>query len=278
MSTSTTATEIARYLNTGATDVLCQAWEGSLVERAQLANKELRGALIDEVRRRTPKASVPILPTPGETRSLTRRKVEPMVRGLFSRAEQDQVLALVERSVVFLTPATIDEILQTETWDKTAWDLANMYLGSFESPLLGPTAPAIVGMSQEATCFVSPGYFTDVEHPFSDFVVHEVAHIFHNCKRRTAGLPFTRRREWLLDIAFKRRETFAYGCEVFARIVERATSPTERRALADEAGRTFRPADDRVDGAELAEILEEAAARRNGWKVILSRCAPPQRR
>ena len=107
--------------------------------------------------------------------------------------------------------------------------------------------------------------------------MHEVAHIFHICKRQTAGLPFTRRREWLLDIAFQKRETFAYGCEAYARICERATRTAERRALAAEAGRTFRPADPGVDPTELAEILEEAAARRNGWKVILSHCAPPRR-
>jgi hypothetical protein len=38
--------------------------------------------------------------------------------------------------------------------------------------------------------------------PYADFVVHEMAHIFHNCKRRTVGLKQTRKREWLLDIAF----------------------------------------------------------------------------
>ena len=40
-------------------------------------------------------------------------------------------------------------------------------------------------------------------------MVHEVAHIFHNCKRRNAGLPETRRKEWLLDIEFRKRETLA---------------------------------------------------------------------
>jgi hypothetical protein len=49
------------------------------------------------------------------------------------------------------------------------------------------------------------------EDPFADFVVHEIAHIFHNCKRRAAGLPETRMRDWLLDIDFRKRETFAYA-------------------------------------------------------------------
>ena len=50
--------------------------------------------------------------------------------------------------------------------------------------------------------------------------MHEVAHIFHNCKRRTLGLPHSRTKEWLLDIAFVERETFAYACETYSRILE----------------------------------------------------------
>ena len=70
-------------------------------------------------------------------------------------------------------------------------------------------------LSEETTCYVSPAYFGE-EDPFADVVVHEVAHIFHNCKRHKAGLRQTRRREWLLDIEFRKRETFAYACEAYA--------------------------------------------------------------
>ena len=66
-------------------------------------------------------------------------------------------------------------------------------------------------MSEETTCYLTPEYFTETD-PFADFVVHEVAHIFHNCKRGTLGLKQTRTREWLLDIEFSERETFAYSC------------------------------------------------------------------
>lgn len=269
--------EIDRYLATGDTDLLYRAWGGPSVENGRRARKHLRGALIEEVRRRTASATWPPLPAPKETRALTRRKTEPMVRGLFPRAEQEQVLAVVERSVVFLTPANLARLLHDEDWDRSAWNIANLYLESAGAPLLSDDAPALVGMSQETTCFLSPTYFTE-RHRFADFVVHEVAHIFHNCKRRTVGLPFTRRREWLLDIAFPKREIFAYACEVFSRVLAEASSLAERRTLAAEAGRTFIPGDDRVEPAELSDLVEEAAARRNGWKVILSHCAPAPRR
>jgi hypothetical protein len=36
-------------------------------------------------------------------------------------------------------------------------------------------------------------------------------------------------------------------------------------------------ADDRVDTEEHLDILNEAVAARNGWKRVLSRCAPPKR-
>ncbi len=269
--------EIARYLRTGETDFHHAAWPSpSFMERARQAHADLRGALVAEVQRRTAGRPVPDLPTPAEIVALTRRKTEPMVRGLFPRVEQDTVLDLVERSVVFLSPVTIETVLREESFDGAAWDLANMYLGSARADLLGPDAPAVVGISPETTCFVSPAYLQE-EHPFADFVVHEVAHIFHNCKRRTAGLRHTRRREWMLDIQFDKRETFAYSCEAFARIVERAPRFRDRRVLAAEFAQRFGTGDERVDPAEVGDIVCEARARRNGWKAILARCAPPRR-
>jgi hypothetical protein len=158
-------------------------------------------------------------------------------------------------------------------FDRAAWDLANLYLGSLDAELLSQQAPAIVGLSQETTCYVSSAYFTE-EDPFADFVVHEVSHIFHNVKRVSLGLPSTRSREWLLDIDYRKRETFAYSCEVFSRIIDRANSPAERRRLAEEYGQKGCVSDERADSSEVVSIVWEAAGVRNGWKVILSRCAP----
>jgi hypothetical protein len=108
-------------------------------------------------------------------------------------------------------------------------------------------------------------------------VVHEAAHIFHNCKRRTAGLAETRRREWLLDIEFRKRETFAYACETYSRIRELGQSPADRRRLLARLENEGPMPPEAVDGDEYLEILGEAVAARNGWKKILSRCGPPRR-
>jgi len=199
-----------------------------------------------------------------------------MVRGLFPRIEQDAVLATLEKSVVFLTSANVEALIFKHGYDHSAWTLANLYLASLGADLLSDDAPSLVGLSEETTCYVSPEYFAE-DDPFADFIVHEAAHIFHNCKRATVGLRETRTKEWLLDIEFRKRETFAYSCEAYSCLLARSTSPAERRALAAEYASGVRISEERVDPTEVANIVIEAAAARNGWKVILARCAPTSR-
>jgi hypothetical protein len=273
---ATIADEVERYLRTGDTDPHHAAWPGNgFMERANRAHDDLRGALVREVRRLAEGLAHEPLPQ-ADTVALTRDKVEPMVRGLFPRVEQDQVLATLQKSVVFLTSANIEPLMLEHGYDSSAWTLANLYLASLGGELLGEDAPRLVGLSEETTCYVSPDYFAE-DDPFADFIVHEAAHIFHNCKRATVGLRETRTKEWLLDIEYRKRETFAYSCEAYGRVLERAKSPSERRALAADYGSKVRISEERVDPAEVAGIVAEAAAARNGWKVILARCAPTSR-
>ena len=62
-----------------------------------------------EVKKLSGKIHVPSFPA--DLVAFTRKKVEPMVRGLFRRDEQEAVLAVPEKSVVFLTPANTDQVL-----------------------------------------------------------------------------------------------------------------------------------------------------------------------
>lgn len=227
----TIADEVERYLLTGETDSLHSAWSGSFMERAHRARDDLRGALVSAVRRLAeglPHQTLPDI----DTVALTRAKVEPMVRGLFPRGEQDVVLATLERSVVFLTRGNIERLLIERSFDSSAWTLANLYLASFGAQVLGEDAPRLVGLSEETTCYVSVEYFAE-DDPFADFIVHEAAHIFHNCKRAALGLRTTRNKEWLLEIDYRKRETLAYSCEAYARVLERGTGVAERRALVE---------------------------------------------
>ena len=270
--------ETERYIRTGQHDALFAVWPGrGLPDRARHGSSVLRGALVAEVRARTSHATAPEALADLDIVAFTRGKVEPMVRGLFPLTERQAVLDMLARSVVFLTPATIAQVLNETQFLNTAWRLANAYLLSCGAKLLADDAPRIVGLSAATTCYVSMDYFRRFCR-YDDFLIHEAAHVFHNCKRVTVGLPETRRREWLLDIAFRKRETFAYACETYSRIVVLADGTAARRNALIEVGAGPMPADDSVDADEYLAIVREAISARNGWKRILDACAPPRRR
>lgn len=192
--------------------------------------------------------------------------------GTFPAAERETVLGILGRAVLFLTPDRIEGILASQTFLKTAHTIANCYLASLGRRGVDGKRSPVVGLSVENTCFVACTYFAD-DGRFNDYVVHEAAHIFHNWKRQSAGLPFTRRREWLLPIDFAKRETFAYACEAYSRFHSMDSTRRGREAFLDEYAITFTPSDNRVDARELVDILREAVSARNGWKRILARCA-----
>lgn len=242
--------------------------------RARHGNAALRQALTSAVSQRTSRATHPKALADLDVVALTRGKVLPMVRGLFPGSEQASVLDVLERSLVFLTPATIDAVLIRMPWLNTAWNLANLYLAGIDAELLSDEAPNLAGLSEGTTCYLSTAYLGEPGR-FDDFLVHEAAHIFHNCKCRTIGLRETRRREWLLEIEFAKRETFAYACETYSRIGELGKGKRARHTLLAEYAKGPMPADDRVDITEYLDILAEAVAARNGWKRILARCSPP---
>ena len=273
---ATAKNEIERYLRTGEYDPHFACWPGNFMDRARQADSELKDALIAEVRRRTGYTTLRETVANVDVVGFTRRKVEPMVRGLFTRTEQEAVLATLEQSVVFLDSASIFEVLAKADWLHTAWHLANLFLVSADAELLDPDAPSLVGLSEETTCYVSMTYF-DRGGRFEDFLVHEAAHVFHKCKRHTIGLPETRRREWLLDIEFRKRETFAYACEAYSRLLELGRTLSLRKSLLLELADDFAPPEERVSRDEYVDILSEAVSARNGWKRILARCTPQRR-
>lgn len=266
--------EIDRFLRTGDYDPLFRKWPGSdFLDSAVCGSQALQDALLEEVRRRQGMCltRLPDSPVGHELAAFTRAKVEPMVRGLFRRNECGPVLALLERSVVFLTREGIEPVIRQENLG-TAWEIANIYLSSMGAERLDPGVPCHVGLAADTMCYVSTEYFAETN-PFADFVVHEAAHVFHNTKRRTAGLSETGRCEWLLPIGFRMRETFAYACEAYSRILEQGKGIAKRRALLGQLQALPPPPDERVGPQEYFSILAEAIHRRNGWRAILERCS-----
>ena len=265
--------EADRFLFTGEYDNRFDIWPGNtFVDRVKSGEAALRGVLVSAVRHAGELVAPPCLESM-DLSAFAQAKFLPMVSGLFPPQERLPILNMLERAVVFLTPEATVTVLKNTTWLSTAWKLANIYLESCASKMLSDEAPTIVGLSEETTCYVSMEYFRS-DNQFDDYVVHEAAHIFHNCKRETVGLPADRRREWLLDIDFAKRETFAYACEAFSRILDIGGSRAERNRLLSELAKGPMPPDRRVDGAEYVDILREAVAARNGWKRIRERCSP----
>jgi hypothetical protein len=267
---------IERYLRSGDYDAGFRMWPGdNYIASAKYGEASLRKALISAVHCRTQKVTHPGAVAEMDVVAITQEKVAPMVKGLFPPHERDAIHEVLAHSVVVLSPATINEVLEQTPWLSTAWDLANLYLASVDAELLAEDAPNLVGLSEGTTCYLSANYF-DATGRFDDFLVHEVAHIFHNCKRRLLGLRETRQREWLLEIDFSKRETFAYACETYSRIHEVGGGLQARQSLLAEYAQGPMPADDRVEVDEYLDILREAVAARNGWKWILDRCSPPR--
>lgn len=226
---------------------------------------------------RKPYHSVEVTRGP-RTKAVTDRQREEVER--FLRTGESDPLYLVWPGDVFERSRSAEGEMRAALIDdvhKRAWDLANLYLASVGASLLSAEAPGLVGLSEETTCYVSIAYFRELGR-FEDFIVHEAAHIFHNCKRHTMGLPESSAREWPLDIAYDKRETFAYSCEAFSRIVELGGTRQARLALVRELADGHVPETDRFDAQEYVSILTEAAGARNGWKHILSRCAPLRHR
>ena len=272
-------TAIKHYLQTGDHDAECRNWPGTdFLDCARKADSTLRDALLAAVRARGVKAQDrPGLPL-DDVVSITRDKVAPMVTGLFPLAERRAVMATLETSVVFLTPDNIESVLRSCSWLRTTWSLANMYLVSYGAEPLSPEAQAIVGLSQETTCYLSVDYLADQEQdPCADYLVHEASHVFHNCKRQSVGLTQTRSREFLLNIDYSKRETFAYACEAYSRILTLGDTQAKRIDALQAHARKSAP-DASVDQSEYIDILGEAVSARNGWKRILQRCAPGKRR
>lgn len=196
--------DIQRYLATGTLDPHYQPGRSKQAREALIA--AVLGSTRGYAHYQVPRVNL---------KQLTRSPVEPMVRGLFPRREQDVVLDLLESSVVVVSSDNIEDLLRQVNWDCTAWELAAIYLHSVGASLLSPEMPVILGKSEATTCYICANYFDPEHEPFSDYLVHEVAHVFHNWKRERVGLPYTRNREWLLEIDFHERENFALACEAY---------------------------------------------------------------
>ena len=111
---------IKRYLCTGDHEPTFPAWPGSVWVREREGSDEMAHALVTRVKELSHGCSAPAVSMPTDLVAFTRKKLAPMVRGLFRRDEQEAVLAVLEKSVVFLAAENIEQVLLGCTWLHTA--------------------------------------------------------------------------------------------------------------------------------------------------------------
>ena len=267
--------EIRQFLATGDYDMVHAVWPGRHhLERMHAGDAALRAALADALRKRTKGLTLPSMPRGFNADQFVLGKVRLMVCGLFPAKERQVMLDLFEKALVFVSGDNIEQLVLENDRLSTARQIANLFLGSLGLPGLDDQPVVFVGFSEETTFYLSMAYFQDSD-PFADWVVHEAAHVFHNWKRAFVGLPEKRTREFLLNIAFAKRELFAYACEAYAKLLEQGKSPADRRRLYAEYVKNGLPDDDRISRNELVDVVASAVEARNGWKRILAHCSPP---
>jgi len=79
-------------------------------------------------------------------------------------------------------------------------------------------------------------------------------------------------------LTVKNRETFAYACEAYSRILELADGPRARRKLYQELESGPQLGNAPACAQDYLEAVRAAIAARNGWKRILHACASPRAR
>lgn len=181
------------------------------------------------------------------------------------------MLAAVATRVLFLTADRIEQAIRTAWFDSNAWSIANTYLVSVGAKPLAASHGGILGLSTDQACYVTAQYLQlPCEH--DDYVVHEVAHSFHDCHCTALGLQRTERRKYPLDIHFAHHETFAYACEFYACIARAEPGREGRLARLDALARTWTGNGQHVEPALVTDILRQAICARDGWRVIRVRC------
>ena len=108
--------EVDRFLQLGEHDPLYSVFDGAnIIDRCKRGHQTLVDALKSKIAssERQVLARIP-QDIPSDLRKFTRKKVEPMVRGLFKRAEQEKVLKLLDGCLHVLLPSTIEAIIDSE--------------------------------------------------------------------------------------------------------------------------------------------------------------------
>jgi hypothetical protein len=247
---------VERFLATGEHDPDFPTWEGGLQHRRREGPQLLARILRRVVRWRSRGAPVSAGVVPPDAEGVIRGRVRPLLSGLFAPSVAETLLQVLPPRVQVVTVDRFENELHDLPLD-IQWTLANMLLDEMGAPPVSDTAPQLDGFCFGGRAWVLPRAL-DVGEGTSDILVHEVAHLLHELSRADVGL--LPKAEPLLDIPLPLRETWAYGCELWA-CAERGESAlltAQERVNQVVAARLL--TDSRIDQALLGAVLEQAAA------------------
>ncbi len=257
---------VEHFLGTGEHDRAFRAWSGSSNQRREAGTARLGGVLRRIVRWRAQHAPIRPADPPADVPAEVRNRVHPLLLGMFKAGRAEALVDALPHRVEVLTLhafATRARHLPLAT----QWSLANMLLDDLGAPPLADAAPQLDGLCADGRAWVLPRAFTS-SLPYSDVVVHELAHLLHTLSPAALGLGTSRRP--LVRVPVASRETFAYAVEVWSCIVRDNAAPSSREASLEDFIAGAPPADSRVDRARLYAILRAAHAEGpdDSWRSI----------
>jgi hypothetical protein len=190
-----------------------------------------------------------------------------MVRGLVQKEWQDVALRELSNRTFILNFQGAKAAIQAElstSYMRAAWKILWACFGDYS---LAPDDIQIDcdGISAGAFAHVRWSAYENSD-PYSDVIVHEAAHLLHYLKPEHYGFRVRRGQERFVDVEFKCRELFAFGCEAYTRALMKGARKS-RTAFAENMGaEAFSFSQDNID--EVATLVASAARARNGWRVI----------
>lgn len=257
MSQTGVSEAVERFLNTGEHDSHFSAFEGDIMARRKAGTATLRETLRKVVAWRAKRAPLHAAAIPDDAERRVEKRLDSLVSGLFPGPEGARVLAGLARRVVVVTPRTFGPLIEGVSLE-AAWDLANLLLDELGAPPLSDDTPTLEGLCAGGRAWVLPRAL-DEGATYPEVVVHEGAHLLHTLTREELGLEGSGH---LLRVPPRRRETFAYACEVWAAARLEHASTLRLHELVASAG----VGDSRVDRPALAMLAERA--RVDGLEVL----------
>jgi hypothetical protein len=193
--------------------------------------------------------------------------ITPLVESLFEKQYQKTIMKHLINSVVVLHKDNVYEELKGH-FEGDIIPIISIYLSSFSTEELPKIFDVnIVGKSIGTKCYVSYKYYENNQ-SIEDFIIHEIAHFFHNSKYECIGIKEIED-QFLLDIEYYKREIFAYSIEFYSKIKYLIQKGQNEKELLHE----FEKLDIPNEESKIIKILvKEALKKRDGWQYIYQEC------